>query len=678
MMAQGNQGSMARNLRRALLGNSALVCAVLSVAAAHAGTLPSGGSIAAGSATISATSTATTITQASQNAVINWQSFSVGAGNSVVFNLANAGGATLNRVTGTATTTIAGQITSNGSVYIVNPNGIAITASGSVQTGGGFVASTLDIADADFMAGRLNFAGTGASKTVTNAGQIAAGQGAYVALLGGAVGNSGTITVPLGRLALGSGEQVALDLNGGNFMQVAVPTALVTDTLVANSGALSASGGKVTLAAAVVKNAVRNVINMSGSISADSATGNGGTIHLIGGADTADMAGTVTVSGSLSARATGSSGNGGFIETSGEHVSLIGSTVSTSSAHGKAGTWLIDPTDFTVAASGGDETGAALSAALGQGNVLIQSSAGQSSPAITPGGGVNGDININDTVSWSANTLTLDAARNINVGAVMNATGTAAFAGIVGDTAQTGMGSSSGALLFGLGAGGFSGALNLDPTTQFSLNGASYTIINTLGAAGSTTGTDLQGINGNLSGNYVLGANIDASATAGFNFIPIGTDGANGVWNGSAYSTSGTTGFSGQFNGLGHTIDGLNVTLSTSNYVGLFGYTSTASSNSNSALSISNVALTNIAVLGAVDGGALAGLAYGAIGNVYVSGTVQGSNDTGAIAGAVTGSLSNSYVNATVQGNSYIGGLVGQLTGSITNSSFSGGGTEQI
>ena len=47
-MAQGNQGSMARNLRRALLGNSALVCAVLSVAAAHAGTLPGGGSIAAG------------------------------------------------------------------------------------------------------------------------------------------------------------------------------------------------------------------------------------------------------------------------------------------------------------------------------------------------------------------------------------------------------------------------------------------------------------------------------------------------------------------------------------------------------------------------------------------------------------------------------------------------------
>jgi len=656
-MAQGNQGSMARNLRRALLGNSALVCAVLSVAAAHAGTLPTGGSIAAGSAAISATSTATTITQASQNAVINWQNFSVGAGNSVVFNLANAGGATLNRVTGTATTTIAGQIISNGSVYIVNPNGIAITASGSVQTGGGFVASTLDIADGDFMAGRLNFAGTGASKSVTNAGRITAGQGAYVALLGGAVGNSGTITVPLGRLALGSGEQVALDLNGGNFMQVAVPTALVADTLVANSGALSASGGMVTLSAAVVKNAVRNVINMSGSISADSATGNGGTIHLIGGADTADMAGTVTVSGSLSARATGSSGNagasgnGGFIETSGEHVSLIGSTVSTSSAHGKAGTWLIDPTDFTVAASGGDETGAALSAALGQGNVLIQSSAGQSSPAITPGGGVNGDININDTVSWSANTLTLDAYRNINVNAVMNATGTAGFAGIVGDTAQTGMGSSSGALLFGLGASGFTGTLNIAPTGSFSLNGANYTIINTLGVTGSTTGTDLQGINGNLSGNYVLGSNIDASATAGWTDSIVSGTGFSPI--GYANYASNGTGFTGAFNGLGHTVSNLSIN-SPGGDVGLFAETANGSS-------ISGISLANAIVSGSSYVGGLVGLSYSAISNSIVSGTVTASGSySGGLVGDTFAPISNSAFSGTVTSSaSYVGGLVG-------------------
>ena len=650
-MAHGNQGLMARNFRGALLGSSALVCAVLNVAGAHAGTLPTGAAVAAGSATIASNGTATTISQSSQNAVINWQSFSVGAGNTVAFNLANAGGATLNRVTGTATSQIAGQITSNGSVYIVNPNGIAITGTGNVQTGSGFVASTLDIADADFMGGRLNFAGTGASKTVTNAGRIAAAQGAYVALLGGSVDNSGTITVPLGRLALGSGEQVALDLNGGNFMQVAVPSAVVADSLVRNSGALSASGGSVTLAAAVVKNAVRNVINMSGSISADSATGNGGTIHLIGGADTANMAGTVTVSGSLSARATGSSGNGGFIETSGEHVSLIGSTVSTSSAHGKAGTWLIDPTDFTVAASGGDETGAALSTALGQGNVLIQSSAGQSSPAITPGGGVNGDININDTVSWSANTLTLDAYRNINVNAVMNATGTAGFAGIVEDTAQSGTGSAIGALLFGLGASGFTGTLNIAPTGSFSLNGANYTIINTLGAAGSTTGTDLQGINGNLSGNYVLGSNIDATATAGWTDSIVSGTGFSPI--GYANYGSNGTGFTGAFNGLGHTVSNLSIN-SPGGYAGLFAETANGSS-------ISGISLANAIVSGSTYVGGLVGLSYSAISNSIVSGTVtaNGSN-SGGLVGGTFAAISNSAFSGTVTSSSlYVGGLVG-------------------
>ncbi|MDE2043165.1 MAG: hypothetical protein KGJ05_08830, partial [Alphaproteobacteria bacterium] len=49
------------------------------------------------------------------------------------------------------------------------------TATGTVNTAGGFVASTLDMADADFMAGRLNFSGKGASASVSNAGRISAG-----------------------------------------------------------------------------------------------------------------------------------------------------------------------------------------------------------------------------------------------------------------------------------------------------------------------------------------------------------------------------------------------------------------------------------------------------------------------------------------------------------------------
>ncbi|NJS13410.1 MAG: filamentous hemagglutinin N-terminal domain-containing protein [Sphingopyxis sp.] len=200
--------------------------------------------MSAGSATIQSGGNNTTITQTSDRAVINWNKFSVANGNEIIFRQPNTGAATLNRVTGNELSTIAGRIQADGSVYIVNPNGIAITATGLVQTGGAFVASSLDMSDADFQAGRANFRGKGASARITNAGSITAGQGAYVALLGGAVTNSGSIIVPQGRLALGSGEQIALDLNGGNFLQVAVPTALLTNAaLVSNSALLPLRAG---------------------------------------------------------------------------------------------------------------------------------------------------------------------------------------------------------------------------------------------------------------------------------------------------------------------------------------------------------------------------------------------------------------------------------------------------
>ncbi|MEA2925897.1 MAG: hypothetical protein QOD25_3019, partial [Alphaproteobacteria bacterium] len=188
--------------------------------------VPQGGSVVGGGATIGAAANhALTITQSSPNAVINWNSFSVGQPNTVTFNQPNSSSAVLNRVTGNTPSTIAGTLQANGQVYLVNPNGIAITQSGTVNVGGGFVASTLGISDSDFMAGRRTFTGNGSSAAVSNAGRINVGRGGFVALLGGTVSNEGTINVPLGKVGLGSGESITLDLAGDGFMQVAVPTA---------------------------------------------------------------------------------------------------------------------------------------------------------------------------------------------------------------------------------------------------------------------------------------------------------------------------------------------------------------------------------------------------------------------------------------------------------------------
>jgi filamentous hemagglutinin family protein len=667
LFAHEHRSPAARRFRRSWLSSTAVQCAILfgaGILAAmpaqlRAEQLPSGGKVTAGSASIQSGGNSTTITQTSDRAVINWNNFSVANGNEVIFRQPNQSAATLNRVTGNEQSTIAGRIRADGSVYIVNPNGILITSSGTVQTGGAFVASSLDISDADFQAGRTNFLGKGASARVTNAGSITAGQGAYVALLGGAVSNSGSIVVPQGKLALGSGEQIALDLNGGNFLQVAVPTSLLTrDALVSNSGTITASGGLVELRAAVLKDAIRNVVNMSGSINADSAIGDGGRIVLLGGADQKNLAGNVSVTGTLSARATGATGNGGFVETSGQKVDLNTATVTTLSANGRAGTWLIDPVDFTVAARGGDITGANLTRNLANGNVTILSNQG----AV----GTNGDININDAVSWSANTLTLDAFRDINVNAIMNATGTAGFVGIVGDVTQTGVGTSAGNLDFGMDVRGFYGKLNLASTGSFRLNGQDYVIITSLGAEGSTTGTDLQGINGTatsgfIRGNFVLGADIDASATSGWNgglgFLPIGLGGSS------------INEFTGQFNGLGHLVTNMTINRPDSGNVGMFAALLTPATTGAQTARISNVGLVGGSFLGGRTfvGSLVADVTRGSLRNVLSTARVTGGGfAVGGLAGNMDGTIFNAFATGEVTADGVgAGGLVGTFSGSI-------------
>ncbi|MCA3432269.1 MAG: filamentous hemagglutinin N-terminal domain-containing protein, partial [Roseomonas sp.] len=311
-----------------LLATTALVAVGSLALRAQAQTLPTGGSVASGSVTIGAPSGGRmTITQGSQNAIVNWQGFSIGQGGRVDIIQPNSSAAMLNRVTGQAPSTIAGQLNANGQVFLVNPNGIAITQSGVVNTGS-FVASTLGISDSDFLSGRLRFQGNGASAAVSNAGRIQAGPGGYAALLGGAVDNSGTISVPMGRIGLGSGERVTLDLSGDGFLQVAVPTAAGGDqALVSNSGRLSAPGGRVEIAAATAQAAARHAINMSGVVEANTVSGTAGSITFSGG-----PGGAVNVSGRVDASS--ATGRGGNVTMTGANIALRGAEVNASGATG--------------------------------------------------------------------------------------------------------------------------------------------------------------------------------------------------------------------------------------------------------------------------------------------------------------------------------------------------------
>ena len=122
---------------------------------------PTSGVVTAGSATINANGAGNlVINQTSQNASINWQTFNIGAAESVKFAQPNSSSVALNRVLGSDPSRILGSLSANGKVFLVNPNGILFGKNATVNVGG-LVASALDIGDTDFMAGRYRFDGSG-------------------------------------------------------------------------------------------------------------------------------------------------------------------------------------------------------------------------------------------------------------------------------------------------------------------------------------------------------------------------------------------------------------------------------------------------------------------------------------------------------------------------------------
>ncbi|MGA0565118.1 MBG domain-containing protein [Ancylobacter sp. VNQ12] len=296
----------------ALLASTALVVPALP---AFAQVLPTSGSVASGSAVITSPSgTGVLVTQSSPNAIINWGSFSIGAGNTVRFE--NGSGATLNRVTGLSPSQINGSLSASGSLYLVNPNGITVGPSGRITTGGSFVASTHDISDAAFNAGGdLTFRGA-STASVINYGSIGA-LGGDVALIARRVENAGTITAPNGTVALAAGYEVLVRdaaLSDGKFV-VKVGGA---DTEVKTSGIikaaeveLKANGGNVYALAG----------NTESITKATGVTSKGGRVFL-----TAGDGGSVTVSQKVVARAATSNGKakGGEIRVSGGKVKVSG------------------------------------------------------------------------------------------------------------------------------------------------------------------------------------------------------------------------------------------------------------------------------------------------------------------------------------------------------------------
>ncbi|WP_338617633.1 filamentous hemagglutinin N-terminal domain-containing protein [Pigmentiphaga sp. CHJ604] len=245
------------------------------------------------------------IQQQSDRAIIEWSTFSIGAGNAVRFLQPGASSIALNRVLGGDLSRISGDLSANGRIFLINPAGVLFGQGSKVETGG-LVASTLNISNADFMAGRFRFERDDANTaSVTNLGTLTA-PGSTIALMAATVvnGGEGKIVADGGTVGLVSARQVTLDFQGDGLTTFRfAPDAGASMAAVTNeSGAvLQANGGRVAVLADSAQVAQR-VVNQQGTIRAQSLTARNGEI-ILGASGQADVAvgGTLDVSGTAGA-----------------------------------------------------------------------------------------------------------------------------------------------------------------------------------------------------------------------------------------------------------------------------------------------------------------------------------------------------------------------------------------
>ncbi len=297
-----------------------LICALVGLA--FSGPLlanPVGPTVVGGTATFATAGRTLSVTN-SPNAIINWQGFSIGAGEATRFIQQSAASSVLNRVVGQDPSAILGTLSSNGRVFLINPNGILFGVGSRVDVAG-LIASTLNISNQDFLAGRLNFQSGAVANPIQNYGSITTPAGGQVYLIAPNVENHGVISTPQGQTILAAGKSAQL-------VEADVPNLRVEVTAggeALNVGQILAEGGSAGIYA--------GLINQKGIVRADSASRDAtGRIVFRASGRTMLEAGSVT---------SASGEQGGRIEVTGNEVGLTGNARVEASGREGGGTILI-------------------------------------------------------------------------------------------------------------------------------------------------------------------------------------------------------------------------------------------------------------------------------------------------------------------------------------------------
>ncbi|MBV8778362.1 MAG: filamentous hemagglutinin N-terminal domain-containing protein, partial [Alphaproteobacteria bacterium] len=188
------------------------LAAGMALGAGTAAANPQGPSVAAGGIAITMPDASSLqINQSTPNGIINWQSFNIATGEKTTFVQPSSSATTLNRVGPGAPSTIAGKLSANGNLILVNPSGVFFSK-GSQVDANSLIVTPSDIADANFLAGKLHFDKPGdPNARIVNAGTITVAQNGLAALVAPSVANSGIIQARMGKVVLAGATSYTLD-----------------------------------------------------------------------------------------------------------------------------------------------------------------------------------------------------------------------------------------------------------------------------------------------------------------------------------------------------------------------------------------------------------------------------------------------------------------------------------
>ena len=361
---------------------------------------PAGGVVVSGAASINGGGNLLTISQTSPAAIINWNSFSIGRGETTLFQFngrAGAHSAVLNEVTSGNPSVISGLLESTvgvggpigGTVMILNPSGILFTSSAQVNVGS-LTASTLGLANNnEFLNNHTLHLGGNSTAGIQNQGNLNAMENIY--LIANTVQNSGNITAG-DHVGLAAGTQVTLMQRGSERLTVTAGSAAG-----ASVGLDNTASGRINATVAELAAAGGNIyalaINNGGVVRATTVTHEGGAIYLRGNG------GAVVNSGTLDASGSASGAKGGLVEVTGGNINLAsGSDINVSGDAG-GGTALV----------GGGSHGADPSVPDSQ-TTTVQQGATINADAITGGNG-------GKVVVWSDGTTTFSGQISARGGA---------------------------------------------------------------------------------------------------------------------------------------------------------------------------------------------------------------------------------------------------------------------